>query len=87
MAPRLAFRKFVQGTAIAGGGVLAIISGVGAAGLVGQAHADDPPCVAGAADPCLVDAPRPAPPPRRAPQMFCQPAGMAGQHCFQRSAP
>jgi hypothetical protein len=87
MGLQSALRKFVQGTVIAGGGLLAIISGVGTAGSLAQAHADDPPCAAGAADPCLVDAPRPAPPPRRQPQMFCQPAGMAGQHCFQRSSP
>jgi hypothetical protein len=79
--------RFVQRAVIAVAGMLAIISGVGGADLLGQAHADNPDCVANAVNSCprLVDAPKPDPPRRI--QTFCQPAGMAGQHCFQRLAP
>jgi len=81
-------RKLAQRAVIAGAGMLAIISGVGGAGLLGSAHADDPPCVANAVDTCprLADLPKPDSPPRHV-QVFCQPAGMAGQHCFQRLVP
>jgi len=39
--------------------MLAIMSGIGGADLLGHARANDPACVAGAADPCLVDVPQP----------------------------
>src|ERR1700741_2120741 len=85
--PAMEPRRLVPRAVIAGAGMLAIIIGVGGGGLRGQTPAGDPPCVASAADACLVNVPRPAPPPRRQPQTFCQPAGMAGQHCFQRWVP
>ena len=87
MDTRSATREFVQRVVIAGAALLGIIGGLGGAGLVGQAHADDPPCLAGAADPCLVGAPRSDPPPQRRTQTVCRPAGMAGQHCFQQRVP
>jgi hypothetical protein len=79
-------RNLAQRAVIAGAGLLAIISGVGGADLIGQAHADNPECVANAMDTCprLVDAPRPDAP--RAPHVWlrCQPAGPhGGAHCIQ----
>jgi len=70
-------RKLVQRAVIAGAAMLAMISGVGGAGLLGQAHADNPDCVASVADQCprLVDVPKLDPPPPRRIQTFCQPAG------------
>lgn len=87
--PGMELRSLTRRALIAGAGTLAIISGVGVAGSVGLAHADDPPCVASATDSCpdhanLVNT---NPPPKRHTQVFCQPAGMAGQHCFQRLVP
>lgn len=79
--------KLVQRAGLAAAGMLAIVSGIGGAALLGQARADEPACVAGAADPCLVDAPRPDPQPQRRTQTVCRPAGMAGQHCFQQRVP
>jgi hypothetical protein len=69
--------------------MLAIIGGVGGADLLAQAHADNPDCVVNGTNQCpehanLVNV---NPPPQRHVQTFCQPAGMAGQHCFQRLAP
>lgn len=83
-------RKLVQRAVIAGAAMLAIISGVGGAGLLGQARADNPDCVANVTDSCprLADLPKPDPPPQRHIQRFCQPAGaMWGTHCFQRWVP
>lgn len=79
----------MQRAVIVGAGMLAIFGGVGGAGLVGQAHADDPPCVATATNSCpdhanLVNT---NPPPKRHLQNYCQPAGVAGAHCFQRWVP
>lgn len=84
--------KLMQRVVIAGAGMLAMVGGVGgvgAAGLVGQAHADDPTCVANGTGQCpdkanLVNT---NPPPQRHLQNYCQPAGMAGTHCFQRWVP
>ncbi len=82
-------RRLVRQAVIAGMAALAIISGVGGAGLVGQAHADDPTCVPSATDSCpdhanLVNT---NPPPQRRYQKVCQPAGMAGVHCVLRPIP
>jgi hypothetical protein len=82
--------KLAQRAVIAGAGVLAIISAVGGADLLGQAHADNPQCVANAMDPCpvLADAPNADPPHSPQVQTFCQPAGSKwGTHCFRRIAP
>jgi hypothetical protein len=82
-------RNLARRAVIAGAGMLAIISGVGGADLLGQAHADNPPCVANATDTCprLVDAPRPDAPPPSHIRVTCQPAGMFGQHCRQQWVP
>lgn len=82
-------RKLVQRAIIAGAAVLGIVSGVGGADLLGQAHADNPDCVASAVDSCprLADAPKPDNPRPPRVRTFCQGAGMAGQHCFQRLVP
>jgi hypothetical protein len=82
-------KNLARRTVIAGAGMLAIFSGVGGAGLFGQAHADDPACVANPTDSCpdqanLVNT---NPPPKRHIEVFCQPAGMAGQHCSHRWVP
>lgn len=81
-------RKFVQRIIIAGAGVLTIICGVDGAGLIGEADADTPDCVANATycpgHPNLV---RADPSPAHHIQTFCHPAGRAGQHCFQRWVP
>lgn len=87
--PGMEPRKLVQRAMVAGAGMLAIVSGVGGAGLLGQAHADNPTCVVNAVDPCprLADAPKPDAPRPPHVRTICQPAGMAGQHCFQRLVP
>lgn len=73
---------------LAGVGVLVIISGLSGTDLLGEARADNPPCFPNGAGACLVRAnPQTAPPPGRHIETFCQPAGMAGQHCFQRWVP
>jgi hypothetical protein len=80
-------RKLARRAAIAGAGLLAIISCVGGADLIGPAHADNPECVANATVTCprLVDAPRPdAPRPPRV-WLHCQPAGPhGGAQCVQQ---
>jgi hypothetical protein len=73
-------RELAQRALIAGVGTLAIMSTVGGADLLGQAQADDPPCVVNATDACprLADAPQPgAPRPPRA-WLRCQPGGPHG---------
>lgn len=88
MRPGSATKKLVQRAVIVGAGGLAIISGVGGADLLAQARADDPPCVAGAATPCLVDLPRPDPPPRSHVRVYCQPLGTKfGAFCFRKVVP
>jgi hypothetical protein len=58
-------RKLAQRAVIAGASVLTIVSAVGGADLLGQAHAD-PLCVANGADPCQPQADPPqADPPNR----------------------
>ena len=77
---------------IAGASVLTIMSAVDAADLLGQAHADDPQCVANAADPCpQADPPQGDPPRARPPQLsrVCTGGGpkTGGAHCWQVPAP
>jgi hypothetical protein len=88
-SPRMEPRKLAQRAVIAGAGMLAIVNGVGGADLLAKAHADNPNCVVNAVDQCprLADAPKPDAPRPPHVRTFCQPAGMAGQHCFQRLVP
>jgi hypothetical protein len=73
-----------------------IASAVGGADLPGQAHPDDPPCVAEPTDPCpppmdvSANVPsRPQPQTMSTPrtQVFCQPAGAVGAFCYRRIVP
>ena len=65
-----------------------IASAVGGGKLLGQAYADDPPCVTDSTTPCppqrgdLANSPSP---PRT--QTICRPAGIFGQHCYRRLVP
>lgn len=87
-------RKLTRCVLIAGTGVVVILSGVDGADVMGQAHADEPQCIANATAPCpqqvdkqQADLPK-AGPLRPRTRVFCQPAGpMAGTHCFQRLVP
>jgi hypothetical protein len=73
---REAMKKLAQRTVIAGASVLAIVSAVGGADLLGQARADDPPCVADVTDPCAQQDPPQADPPHRSHiRIFRQPGG------------
>ena len=87
--PAMDPRRLAQWAVIAAAGLLAIMSGVDGAGLVGQAHADDPPCVVSGPDSCPDQANlvKTNPPPPRRYQKVCQPAGMAGVHCILRPIP
>jgi hypothetical protein len=91
-------RKLAQRAVIAGAGTLAIISGVGGVDLLGQAHADDPQCIANATDACpqqadlaRADPPRADPPRADPPQLsrVCTGGGpfSGGAHCWQVPAP
>jgi hypothetical protein len=87
--PTMDSRKLTQRIVIAAAGPLVIMAGVGSVGLLGQADADDPTCVPSATDSCpdranLVST---QPPAQRHLQTYCQGAGMAGTHCFQRWVP
>jgi hypothetical protein len=79
-------RKLAQRAVIAGVSVLTIMSAIGGADLLGQAHAD-PQCVAGGADPCSPQAadppPQADPPPRPRYQTVCQPAAKTGAFCYR----
>jgi len=82
--------RLAQRAVLAAAGMLAIISGVGGADLLGQAHADEPDCVANMTDPCLQheDLPNPDPPPRSHIRVTCQPGGSKwGAFCVQRWVP
>jgi hypothetical protein len=87
-------RKLAQRAVIAAASVLTIMSAVGGADLLGQAHAD-PQCVANAAgacppqaDPPQADPPRADPPHRSHIQIYCQPGGaMWGAFCRQQWVP
>lgn len=78
--------KLAQRAVIAGVGALAIIGAVGGADLLGQARADNPPCVTGTTQPCPAPVPDSAnaPSQRPGPQLVCTSAGMFGQHCYRR---
>ena len=81
-------RKLAQRAVIAGASVLAIMSTVAGADLLGQAHAKDTHCVANATDPCP---PQADPPQADPPQLetVCMGGGpkTGGEHCFQEVVP
>ena len=84
-------RKLAQRAVIAGASVLTIMSAVGGADLLGQAHAD-PLCVTNAADPCpQADPPQGDPPRAHPPQLsrVCTGGGpkTGGAQCRQVPAP
>jgi hypothetical protein len=86
-------RKLASRAVIAGASALAIMSAVGCTDLLGQAHADDPQCVANAADACppQADPPRADPPLADPPQLrtVCMGGGpkTGGEHCWLVPAP
>lgn len=79
--------KLPQGAVIADATSLTASAGAGV-DLLGQANADDPPCVVDPANPCppAVGSSANSPSPRRT-QTTCRPAGIFGQHCFRRIVP
>jgi hypothetical protein len=84
-------RKLAHRAVIAGASVLTIMSAIGGADLLGQAHAD-PQCVANAADPCpQADPPQGDPPRAHPPQLsrVCTGGGpkTGGGHCWVVPAP
>jgi hypothetical protein len=92
MSARQYVEKFAQRAAIAAAGALVITSAVGAADLLGQAHADNPQCVTNPTVQCPPPAPESANVPNQPGQqstnqprthVVCQPAGMFGQHCYR----
>ena len=60
-------RKLARQAVIAGASALTVMCAVGGADLQGQARADDPQCVANAADPCPQADPPQGDPPRADP--------------------
>ena len=96
-------RKLAQRGVIAGASVLAIMSAVAGADLLGQAHAEDTHCVANATGPCPPQADPPqadppqadllkADPPQADPPQLrtvCMGGGpkTGGEHCFQEMVP
>jgi hypothetical protein len=80
-------RKLGLRAVIAGASVLTIMSAVGGADLLGQAHAD-PQCASSGADPCR---PQADPPQADPPQLrtVCTGGGpkTGGAHCWQVPAP
>jgi hypothetical protein len=82
-------RRLAKRALIAGTSALAIMSAVGGAELLGQAHADDPPCVANVTDPCAQqNRPQVDPPHRNHIRVFCQPGGAKwGAFCRQQWVP
>jgi hypothetical protein len=85
-------RKLARQAVIAGASALAIMSAVGGADLLGQAHADDPHCVANGTDPCpQADPPQGDPPRADPPQLrtVCMGGGpkTGGEHCWLVPAP
>ena len=84
-------RKFARQAMIAGASALTVMSAVGGAELLGQAHAD-PQCVANAANPCpQADPPQGDPPRADPPQLrtVCMGGGpkTGGEHCWLVPAP
>jgi hypothetical protein len=90
---RETMRKLMQRALIAGASVLAIMSAVDGANLLGQAHANEPQCIANATGPCppQADPPQPDPPRADPPQLrtVCTGGGpkTGGGHCFQEIVP
>jgi hypothetical protein len=82
-------RRLAKRAVIAGTSALVIMSAVGGAELLGQAHADAPPCVANVTDPCAQqDPPQVDPPHRDHIRVFCQPGGAKwGAFCRQQWVP
>jgi hypothetical protein len=85
-------RKLARQAVIAGASALTVMCAVGGADLQGQARADDPKCVANAADPCpQADPPQGDPPRADPPQLsrVCTGGGpkTGGGHCWLEPAP
>jgi hypothetical protein len=85
-------RRLAQRAVITAASALAIMSAAGGADLLGRARADDPPCVANAADPCPhADPPQGDPPREHPPQLsrVCTGGGpkTGGGHCWLVPAP
>lgn len=81
-------RKLVQRAVVTGASMLAILSGVGGADLLGQARADEPECLANATDSCPKQANLPnADPPQL--RTVCTGGGpmTGGAHCWRVPAP
>jgi hypothetical protein len=81
-----AIRTTAQRAVVAGAIFGAIIGGAAVAGGLGQAHADNPPCIDNPADQCAQKADQAAtvPLPQRPFKLVCQPAGNFGAHCYRR---
>ncbi|EID15784.1 hypothetical protein MXEN_06213 [Mycobacterium xenopi RIVM700367] len=91
-SPIVKLAKLAQQAVIIGAGALVLVGAVGGPGLVAQAHANTPQCVANATDPC-------PPPPGGSPgpqnqlqqqsadqpreHVVCQPAGKVGAFCYR----
>jgi|GEM_PF-4608425 len=70
--------------------LLAIVSLVGCAGFLGEAHADQPNCADAVSDQCpqTVDQPTADQPPGPQVRVFCRPLGpKAGVRCYKRPVP
>jgi hypothetical protein len=85
-------RKLARRAVIAAASVLTVMSTVGGANLLEQARADDPQCVANAANPCpQADPPQGDPPRADPPQLrtVCMGGGpkTGGAHCWLVPAP
>jgi hypothetical protein len=86
-------RKLARQAVIAGASALTVMCAVGGTDLQGQARADDPQCVANAADACppQADPPRADPPQADPPQLrtVCMGGGpkTGGEHCWLVPAP
>ena len=76
-------RKLAQRGVVLGAGMLAIMTGIGGADVLGQARADGPQCLANATNPCR--------PPADPPQLrtVCIGGGpkSGGAHCWRVPAP
>jgi NAD(P)H-dependent FMN reductase len=86
---RETMRRLAKRAVIAGTSALAIMSAVGGADQLGQAHADAPPCVANVTDRCAQqDPPQVDPPHRNHIRVYCQPGGAKwGAFCRQQWVP
>jgi hypothetical protein len=84
--------KLAQQAVIAGASALVLVGAVGGAGLLGQAHANTPQCVANATDPCPPPVNGSTNPQNQLHQqsadqprehVVCQPAGKVGAFCYR----